>query len=199
MLGHARFIAAADLKMMLRQRETLMWVFLMPIVFFYFIGTVTGGYGRRTSADRPDPLVLEAPAGAGAIADEIARKLAAQNFKIEPRAEGAGADAPRVLVVPAPTSGKTFSDAVLAGEKQSLTYRTRSEGSAAELERLRVARAVYGVVADLAVIRNDAQAPDANAFRALEAAPRQVTLTVERPAAAPGSRPGSSRRSRGPW
>ena len=43
----AFFIAAADLRMMLRQRETLLWVFLMPIVFFYFIGTVTGAVHRK--------------------------------------------------------------------------------------------------------------------------------------------------------
>ena len=29
---------------MLRARETLLWLFVMPILFFYFIGTVTGGF-----------------------------------------------------------------------------------------------------------------------------------------------------------
>jgi ABC-type Na+ efflux pump permease subunit len=180
MLRGASFIASADLSTMLRQRETLLWVFLMPIVFFYFIGTVTGGYGQRPSADRPDMLVLEAPADAGPIAAEIVGKLGAQNFKVETPAAGAGgAQAARVLVIPAPASGKTFSDAVLAGERQSLTYRTKTEGSAAELERLRVARAVYGVVADLAVLVSEGQSAAPEGFRALEAAPRHVTLSVE--------------------
>ena len=31
-----RFIAGRDLAL---------WTFLMPIVFFYFLGTVTGGFG----------------------------------------------------------------------------------------------------------------------------------------------------------
>lgn len=180
MLRGASFIASADLATMMRQRETLLWVFLMPIVFFYFIGTVTGGYGQRPSADRPDTLVLEAPADAGPIAAEIVTKLGAQNFKVETPAAGTGgAQATRVLVIPAPASGKTFSDAVLAGERQSLTYRTKTEGSAAELERLRVTRAVYGVVADLGVMASEGQAATPEAFRALEAAPRHATLSVE--------------------
>jgi len=32
-------------------------VFLMPPLFFYFIGTVTGGFGRR-HAERADTLTL---------------------------------------------------------------------------------------------------------------------------------------------
>ena len=36
----AAFIARADLWFMLRQRETVLWVFAMPLLFFT-IGTVT--------------------------------------------------------------------------------------------------------------------------------------------------------------
>jgi hypothetical protein len=34
MLRHALFIAGHDLRFMLRQRETLLWTFVMPVVFF---------------------------------------------------------------------------------------------------------------------------------------------------------------------
>ena len=50
MLRHALFIASHDLRFMLRQWETLLWMFVMPVVFFYFIGTVTGGYGVASTA-----------------------------------------------------------------------------------------------------------------------------------------------------
>ena len=192
MLRGASFVAGADLRTMIRQRETLLWVFVMPIVFFYFIGTVTGGYGRpRGSADRPDPIVLETPADGGVLVDELERKLTAQNFKVErrtsavPMAPGvtrgaADESAPaRVLRIPAPASGKHFTDAVLAGERQSLTFRTRAEGSTMEFERLRVARAVYGVVADLAAITAEHRVLDATSLRELGTAPRHVTLKVE--------------------
>ena len=43
----ALFLARADLVHLLRQKETILWTFLMPALFFWFIGTVTGGGGFR--------------------------------------------------------------------------------------------------------------------------------------------------------
>lgn len=179
--GTARFIAWADLKHMLRQREALLWVFVMPIVFFYFIGTVTGGFGRpRGTPDRPDALLLDAPANGGPLVDEVIRKLEAQSFKVDRNVTPETATkAPRRLTIPAPGNGLTFSEAVAAGQRQTLTYVTRAEGSSVQYEQLRVGRAVYGVVADLAVIATAGTTPDAAAFRTLESAPRLVTLAVE--------------------
>jgi hypothetical protein len=190
----AWFVARTDLAAMLRQRETLLWVFVMPIVFFYFIGTITGGaVSPGTTADRPDPLRLEAPRDAGFLVDEIARRLEGQRFQVERAAEtavpagargapgeasGRPAGPPRRLVVEATASGRPFTEAVLAGERQTLRFETRSEGPAAAFERLRVQRAIYGVVADLAVLADEGRAADAAGFRALAAAPRLVALEV---------------------
>ena len=44
MLRDAWFIARKEVQYWLREREIWFWVFLMPVVFFYFIGTVTGGF-----------------------------------------------------------------------------------------------------------------------------------------------------------
>ena len=49
MLADALFVARSELARSLRQKETILWTFLMPIVFFYFIGTVTGGFGPSGS------------------------------------------------------------------------------------------------------------------------------------------------------
>ena len=38
------FIAWHDVRHQLRQGSTLLWVFVLPAVFFYFIGTVTSGF-----------------------------------------------------------------------------------------------------------------------------------------------------------
>ena len=45
MLRSAWFVARWDLLFLLRQRETILWTFVMPFLFFYFIGTVTAGLG----------------------------------------------------------------------------------------------------------------------------------------------------------
>ena len=52
----AWFIARKDVAQFMRIRETLLWVFVMPILYFYFIGTVTGGFGAP-SGDRRSPTM----------------------------------------------------------------------------------------------------------------------------------------------
>ena len=56
MIREARFIAGKDLRYMLSRKETLIWTFVMPILFFYFIGTVTGGFG--SSEVKKDNIAL---------------------------------------------------------------------------------------------------------------------------------------------
>ncbi len=176
----AWFIARHDVSHMLRSRETILWIFVMPIVFFYFIGTITGGsMSVRGSADRPDPIALRAPADAGFLVDDLVRRLEKQNYRVSrPDTDEAFERFSRRLTVPAPASGKTFTDAVLAGEAQALAFANRSDGPAASFDQVRVARAVYGLVADLAVARSRNETPDAGTFRKLEAQPRTIAVQV---------------------
>ena len=51
----AWFLARKDVAHFMRIRETLLWVFVMPILYFYFIGTVTGGFGSP-SGERRDKI-----------------------------------------------------------------------------------------------------------------------------------------------
>jgi hypothetical protein len=74
---------------MLRQRETVVWVFVMPCVFFYFIGTVTGGFGGP--GQRTEPLALATPEDAGFLADHLRERLVERGYVIAPDAvDGAG-------------------------------------------------------------------------------------------------------------
>jgi ABC-2 type transport system permease protein len=149
-------------------------------VFFYFIGAVSGGFGSpRGSAARPDLIALSAPSDAGFLVDELTRRLERENFKVErPTGEADLAQFSRRLAITRPTSGKTFSDAVLAGEGQKVTFTSRSQGPSASFDQVRLARAVYGVVADLAASKSAGNVPDAAAFRRLEAMPRKISLEV---------------------
>src|SRR5687768_4582149 len=113
----AAFIARADLGFMLRQRETLLWVFAMPLLFFYFIGTVTGGFAAPSAA-RPDVLALSAPGDSGLIVDELVIRLEQQNYRVErPATPEALQGFARRLIVQAPSSHATATAAVLAGEQ----------------------------------------------------------------------------------
>ena len=169
----AAFIARADLWFMLRQRETLLWVFAMPLLFFYFIGTVTGGFGGD-SRDRPDPLALQTPATGGVVLDAIVHRLEQRNFHVDrPATPAALAPYSRQLAIP------PFTDeSVRAGNQVRATLVLRTEGPSGSLDQFRVMRALYGVVADLAVLKATGQPITREALQAVAAAPRQLTLSV---------------------
>ena len=174
----AAFIARADLQFMLRQRETLLWVFAMPGLFFYFIGTVTGGTGGP-STRRPDPIALQAPADGGVVLDEIVRRLEEQHYAVvRPESHAAFEAYARRLTVPAPAAHASITDAIAAGERLVVAFDRRADDLAADYDRLRVSRAVYAVVADLAVLRSEGLPLTAEGFARLKAAPRQLTMAV---------------------
>ena len=63
----AWFVARKDVAYMLSRRETILWVFVMPIVFFYFIGTVTAGFGG--SPNQRERLAVRGAEAGGFLID----------------------------------------------------------------------------------------------------------------------------------
>ncbi|MCK6448021.1 MAG: ABC transporter permease [Planctomycetes bacterium] len=165
-------LARRELRMMLSQRETLVWVFVMPIVFFFFIGTISGGFGKSGGVEK-DRLGLVAPSGAGALADELERRLAGLEYVVV-RGSGAEEDFPTLRL----TLPERFTERVLAGEQQELALTTPSSTSSARYHEVRVGRAVYGLLADLVASVDDAGAVDLAALDASRGLPRNVKLSI---------------------
>jgi len=177
MLRSALFIAGKDVRYMLRERETVVWTFLMPIVFFYFIGTVTAGFGG--GGEGREVLAVETPADAGFLADQLVPRLERQGFEVVRPATGAEtARYSRRLVLPA---GLTAS--VLSGTPVKLRFHRRGEGPGTDYDKLRVQRAAYGLLADLVLMRLAGPEAGPEALAAVAARPRPLTLEV-RPAGA---------------
>jgi ABC-type Na+ efflux pump permease subunit len=176
----AFFIARKDVAYLLTRRETILWTFVMPIVFFYFIGTVTGGFAGPAPGSK-DRLAVRGGVNGGFLVDEIVRRLEAQRYEIgRPATDAEFATFARRLTIPAPTPPyETFTDAVLAGQRQTLSFDRQGDAMNGNYDQVRVARAVYEVVADLAVVKTNGQAPSAEAFAAIAAMPRTLTLTVK--------------------
>lgn len=182
-LSDALLIARHDLKVFLRQKETLLWTFLMPVVFFYFIGTVTQGFGP--SGQGEEVLAVRTPPDAGFLAQEVEARLAQQGFTLthpdqDPAAETPFDEAERRLALPA-----GFTAGVLAGEPQEVRFKQSEEGISGGYDAFRVQRAVYTVLADLIAAANPAGAEARGAAQvtaadlsALHARPRALTLSV---------------------
>ena len=202
-LRQAVLIARRDFRLIVWRREGIAWIFVMPLIFFYFIGVTTGGLAN-SSAGEPDPLALSAPENAGLLVDELVLRLEQQNFRVERSAGDSGtgnaadeadADAPgnadgaetgrRLRVLPSPDAGSaptgSLTDWALAGNTILLDYSSDVEGLDSSFDRLRVARAAFTVLADAVAIDASGGELDRAGFAALAAVPRSITLDV-RPA-----------------
>ncbi len=143
------FIAWNDAKFQLRQGSTLVWVFVMPPVFFYFIGTVTGGFSSGISGGQATPItvVAESP---GFLQDQIDLRLRDNDFAPEWVAAitvAEGETAPRRTL----TIGPNLSEQVIAGEQVSLSFETRASALSRDFEVIRIQRSVYTALADIIV------------------------------------------------
>jgi len=166
-LQAALFVARKDLKWLLRQKPTLVWTFLMPPVFFFFIGTITGGFGGD---DAPPELALVAPAPAGFLADELEARLAEEGFAVR-RMAAVDTLVDRRLVLPA-----GFTDSLVAGVRVQARFEREGElDPTAQFDQIRVGRAVYGLLADAAIVAQ-ASTVTAQSLARERARPRTLVL-----------------------
>lgn len=165
MIRDAIYLAYRDLLYLLPRRETWMWTFIMPIVFFYFIGNVTGGFGTH---EKRDPLAVLVPSDAGFLADELIHRLEQRNFQILHTEKFF-----RELRIP-----PGFTATVLAGKPVKLTLTRYGAGLDADYDQTRAARAVYTVLADLVAVSSKGGKPNPESFAQLAKQPRPISLTV---------------------
>ena len=170
-LRDAWFIARFGIWQLIRARETLIWTFAMPVVFFYFLAMVNSG----GSADSKDTLAVSVAPDAGSLADELIARLGARDYSIvRPGTRQQFLAYYRRLEIP---SG--FTASVLAGEPATIQFTRTGENLNADYDRARLSRAVYTVLADLKVVTRDGGAPTAESFQRLAAEPRTLTLDVK--------------------
>jgi len=159
MLRDLLFVGWSDLKIMLRSKETLVWTFLMPAVFFYFIGSISGGDAGFGGSSK---LAVRGMEDAGFLGEELLMRLDQQGFQLrrfdrtgawanaEPLSLAAGEQAPVFedyfwrLDLP-----KGLTESVLHGEPVELYFASDQEGQGADLDNFRLKRATYTVLADV--------------------------------------------------
>jgi ABC-2 type transport system permease protein len=164
MLRDAFFLIQRDLRYLLRRRETLIWTFLMPIVFFYFIGSATGGYGR---GEKADPIHVVTPADGGFLADQLVTRLEQRHYRVVQNPNAA-----REIRIPA-----GFTATVLSGKPAKIEFIRHGSDVAGDYDDVRLRRAVYTVLADLATVSAKGE-PTPQAFANLAKQPRNITLDV---------------------
>jgi len=173
MLRDAFYIALQDTRFMLRRKETLIWVFVMPIVLFYLIGTITSGFGPRGSGE--DWLAMRSGENPGFVEAQFERRLTDQGYSIthpEDATEFEGYS--RRVIVPA-----GMTESVLAGEPVEVRFEREGAGPSTLYDRFRVARATYTLLADLIVATEQDGSISAESIERVNSTPRALTLDVK--------------------
>jgi ABC-2 type transport system permease protein len=178
-VDNALFISGHDIRYQLRQGITLMWLFLMPPIFFFFIGTVTGGFSSGVSSGTASPLTVVA-ASPGFLQPQIDKRLRENDFA--PQWQDIAFATQDAEQLPARTL--TFPDSLsdrLTGEEQVIaSFETSASSLRRDFEKIRIQRSLYTVLADVAVAdAQSATALTAADVEALNAEPRIWALQVE--------------------
>lgn len=168
MLRDVFFIAWQDLRVLLRDKETLLWVFLMPPIFIGFFGMATGGFGPpELRLDARVPLAIEGLAADDPLADDLRAALEAGGYALD--VEGAT----RRLVVP-----EGLGEQLLTSGAALELELHHPGGSSLELDRYRVGRALGSVLARLVVLEDRRERINADTLAALRAEPAVLSLDV---------------------
>ncbi len=170
------FIAWQDVRNQLRQGSTLLWMFLMPPIFFYFIGTVTGGFSSGLSGGQATPITIVA-VSPGFLKDQIDLRLTDNDFApewVESLVVTDEAAAPaRTLSFDA-----NMTDKVLAEEQVTASFETKANALTRQFEEIRIQRALYTALADIVIADATAGPLSAVALVTLNNAPRVWQLDV---------------------
>ena len=175
MLHDVFFIARKDVRYMLLDRETILWLFVMPVVLFYFIGTVTTGFSGGQPA-RKTEIVLQAPQSAGFLGDQVQRRLEENNFRVLRPTEQEQPRSSRRISLP-----DSFTESIVQGRQAKILYSYGESDLNAEYDVLRVKRAVYTVLADVVALRARDGDIRPQTLSELDAMPRTLSLDI-RPA-----------------
>ncbi len=170
------FIAWSDVRAQLREGSTLLWLFIMPPIFFYFIGTVTSGFSSGIGGGQATPLTVVAE-NPGFLKDQVDLRLTANDYAPE-WAEALevteGESAPRRTL----TFDANMSDKALADEPVKVIYDTKANSLTRQFEEIRVQRSLYTVLADIIIADATAGPLSGEALQAVNDAPRVWQLEV---------------------
>jgi ABC-type Na+ efflux pump permease subunit len=166
---HVWFVTWTDFRSFLREKETVLWVFVMPIVFFTFFGFTTSGFGP--SEDGQSRIAVRGGDEGGLVGGRIVSRLEGLGYAVT-HVDSAHSGT-QITLPPA------LTDSVLAGRTATVIVDGDEGDLAAQADLVQITRAVYTTLADLAAVSAVGDTLSAAALVRLDGIERSLTVRVE--------------------
>jgi ABC-type Na+ efflux pump permease subunit len=163
------FVAWRDIRHLLRLPQVWVWMFVMPLVLSFIVGSI-----MQSMAGRIERLAVYAPPDRGFLADDLVRRLRASGYQVLMAADLADAKTHSLWLAIPPR----FTESVLTGPPAQLALGYPADYALAGWEQYRVERAADELLADLVVLAKRGGTADAGRLAALVAEPRKLGLRV---------------------
>ncbi|MBL4660309.1 MAG: ABC transporter permease [Alcanivoracaceae bacterium] len=184
MLKKILFIAKKDFQYSLKEKTLLVWLFIMPIVFFGFIGSTTGGFAGKSINTTTNVAIWEQHAG-DAVNDPLARqiiyRLEQEGFtlpifnqqKDKQELKYYFKDYTRRLWLPENLSQKLAKD-----EKIEIKYASKANGLTQDRDQFSIEKALYQTLGDILVFKKLNNNTDSLNFDAVNELPKNIYVEI---------------------
>lgn len=182
MIKHVLFIAKKDFFYSLKDRTLLVWMFIMPLVFFGFIGSTTGGLAGSSG---PSNIAIWESVQGMSESDELAKqiiyRLKQENYntvifnKVSDLEERKFhfKNYTRQLWLP-----ENMQQSINQGKQIEIKYASKATGLGNDKDQFSIEKAIYQTLGDILVFKRLNQSIDNINFDAVNALPKNIKVEI---------------------
>ena len=182
MIKHVLFIAKKDFFYSLKDRSLLVWMFIMPLVFFGFIGSTTGGLAGSSG---PSNIAIWESVQGMSESDELAKqiiyRLKQENYntvifnKVSDLEERKYhfKNYTRRLWLP-----ENMQQSINKGEQIEIKYASKATGLGNDKDQFAIEKAIYQTLGDILVFKRHNQTIDNINFDGVNNLPKNIKVEI---------------------
>jgi ABC-type multidrug transport system permease subunit len=185
MLKNILFIAKKDFHYSMKEKTLLLWMFIMPLVFFGFIGSTTGGLGGGNSNTITNIALWENNQGDAEnipLVKQIIHRLNQEKFNVVVFNEINNKEErkyhfenyTRRLWLP-----KNIQQKLNASEQIEIEYATKASGLGQNRDQFSIEKALYQTLGDILVVKKLAATNSEIDFNAINNMERNIKVDIQ--------------------
>ncbi len=182
MLKNSLFIAKKDFIYSLKEKSLLVWMFIMPLVFFGFIGSTTGGMGG--SSGPSNVAIWESVEGmteTDVMAKQIVFRLKQENYTVvifnknidEEERKFHFKNYTRRLWLP-----ENMEQDFKAEKQIKIVYNSKASGLGNDRDKFAIEKAIYQTLGDVLVFKKHNDTMEELSFSEVNKLPKNINVEI---------------------